>query len=119
VLSNVFSSGLQFAGYQWLGLIISLSLALLTFLTIPLIIFGNLKAIEAIQGSIIMVSKQPLIIAGLLIVATIFVMLGLIAFCVGIFFTMPIIYAMHYTIYASIINDSEEIVEPTASDVFE
>lgn len=116
VLSNLFTTGLQFAGYQWLGFVISMLIALLTFLTLPLIIFGNLSAIDAIQGSIILVSKQPLIIAGLLIVSAIFLMLGLIAFCIGIFFTMPIIYAMHYTIYASILTDSGENQEAISED---
>jgi len=116
LLSNVFATGLQFVGYQWLGVLISLTLSLLTFMALPLIIFGNLKALDAIQGSIIMVSKQPLIIVGLVIVATIFVCLGLIAFCIGIFFTMPFIYALHYTIYASIIPDSEENQEAISED---
>ena len=117
LLSNLFSSGLQFAGYQWLGFVISMFVALLTFLTLPLIIFGNLKAIDAIQGSIIMVSKQPLLIAGLLIVSGLFLILGLVALCIGIFFTMPMIYAMHYVIYASIINDTEATPEATSEEL--
>jgi hypothetical protein len=62
---------------------------------------------DAIQGSITIVSKQFFIILGLLIVAGIICMLGLFGFCIGIFFTMPLINAMTYSIYASIIHDDE------------
>ena len=90
-----------------LGLAISLIISFLTFLSIPLIVFGNLNAIDAIKGSIIIVSKQPLTLVGLLIVSTLFCMIGLIAVCIGIFFTMPFIYSMYYCIYDAIIGDEE------------
>jgi hypothetical protein len=75
-----------------------------------LIIFGNLQAIEAIKGSMIVVSKQFFILMGLLIVSLLFTMLGIFGFCIGIFFTMPFIYSMYYSIYNEIIgdNDTEE-----------
>ena len=79
-----------------------------TFLVIPLIIFGNLKVAEAIKGSIIIVSKQFFILLGLIIVAVIMAILGLIGFCIGIFFTIPFIYSMYYTIYKDSIGFDEE-----------
>jgi hypothetical protein len=52
--------------------------------------------------------EEPLIIAGLMIVACIFIMLGLIAFCIGILFTMPFIYSVYYILYADIIGNQNE-----------
>ena len=98
----------QWVGFQWLGIVMSLSISVLTFLTLPLIIFGDLKAMEAIEGSILIVSKQFLILFALIIVATIFICLGLFGFCIGIFFTIPFIYAMYYTIYREIFGDQTQ-----------
>ena len=111
VFSVAFSLGLKWAGYQWLGVLLSLALSLLSFLSIPLIIFGGLKPVEAIEGSIIIVSKQIFLLLGLLIVSYLFVMLGIFAFCIGIFFTMPFVYSMYYIIYTETIGELEEISE--------
>ena len=108
--SSVLSIGLQWVGFQWLGIIMSLSISVLTFLTLPLIIFGNLKAMEAIEGSILIVSKQFLILFALLIVALIFSLLGLFGFCIGIFFTLPFLYAMYYAIYREVIGYETEVL---------
>ncbi|NHM08238.1 hypothetical protein G4D82_13495 [Flavobacterium sp. CYK-4] len=103
--STTLSMGLQWVGFPILGMLISFSVSILTFLTLPLIIFGNLNAMEAIEGSIVAVSKQFLLLFALLIVGFIFVMLGFIGFCVGIFFTMPFMYSMYYIIYREIFTD--------------
>lgn len=104
---------LEYIGLSFLGTIISLLISFLTFLTIPLIIFGNLNAVDAIKYSIILVSKQPLILLGLIIVSIIGVMLGFFGFCIGIFFTWPFLYSMNYAIYKSIIgiDDTSEITQ--------
>ena len=99
--------GLELVEYKFLGAILNLLVSFLTFLTIPLIIFGNLKPMDAIQGSIVIISRQFFIILGLVIVAGLFSILGIFAFCIGIFFTIPLMNAMTYSIYASIINDDE------------
>jgi hypothetical protein len=108
--TSTFTVGLQLVGYNFLGVLVSFMISFLTFLTIPLIIFGNLKAMEAIKGSMIVVSKQIFILMGLLIVSLLFTMLGIFGFCIGIFFTLPFIYSMYYSIYNEIIgdNDTEE-----------
>ena len=105
LFSTSFSIGLQWVGFPLLGMLMSFFVSTLTFLTIPLIIFGNLKAIEAIEGSVIVVSKQFFILLALLIVSTIFVLVGIFGFCIGIFFTLPFMYAMYYTIYSEILGD--------------
>ena len=99
--------GLELIDYKILGVLINLVVSLLTFLTIPLIIFGNLDPMNAIKGSIIIISKQFLIIIGLLIVTGLFCMLGIFGLCIGIFFTMPLLNAMTYSIYATILDDHE------------
>ena len=95
---------LTFVGIQFIGGIVSLIISFFTFLAIPFIIFGNLKAIEAIQASVTVVSKHILILLGLGIVGFLFSMMGMIACCIGIIFTMPIIYSLYYCIYDEIIG---------------
>lgn len=104
LINSVLSTFLKIAGIEWLGLFISSAISLLTFLTIPLIVFGKLNAAEAIQSSIIIVSKQSFLILGLLIIAVLGSFVGLIVFFIGIFFTLPFVYSMEYAIYSSIIG---------------
>lgn len=108
IFTTVSAVGLELVGYKFLGTLVNLFISFMTFLAIPLIVFGKLKPMEAIQASITIVSKQFFIILGLLIVAGLFCMLGIFGFCIGIFFTIPFINAMTYSIYATIINDEEE-----------
>ena len=104
---------LDYSGIKLLGAFISVGISFLTFLSIPLIVFGNLKAIEAIKSSAILVSKQPLLLFGLVFVSGIASLTGLILFCIGIFFTIPFMYSMYYAIYESIIGIDEAEVEKT------
>jgi uncharacterized membrane protein len=79
---------------------------------IPLIIFGKLKAVEAIQASIVIVSKQPLVILGLLVIGVIASLVGFIGCCIGIVFTIPFMYSLYYALYSEIIGfDPETEVE--------
>jgi hypothetical protein len=75
-----------------------------TFLTIPLIIFGDLKAIEAIKQSLLIVIKQPFVILGLTLVSIIGSLVGFMACCIGLFFTIPLLYSMNYVIYNAIVG---------------
>ncbi len=122
LLLSILSSGLtillEYSGIQFVGSLISLTITFLTFLTIPLIVFGKLNAIDAIKSSVIIVSKQPIVLLGLLVVAIIAILLGLIGFCVGIFFTYPFIYSMYYAIYSTIIGiDVENELEPSDFEI--
>lgn len=104
---------LQSAGLSFVGTVTNLLISFLTFLAIPLIIFGNLNATDAIKYSILLVSKQPLILLGLVIVAGIGSILGIFGLCIGVFFTLPFMYSMNYIIYKSIIgvDDTSEITQ--------
>lgn len=113
---TIFSTGLseifKLVGIEIIGALLSAVISFFTFLTIPLIIFGNLKAIDALKSSMIIVSKQPLVLLGLIIVGGIASLVGFIGCCIGIFFTIPFIYSMYYVIYISIIGiDSENECE--------
>lgn len=102
------STVLKSAGFNIVGLFLTYVIAFFTFLTIPLIIFGNLKAIAAIKGSMIIVSKQLFILLGLLIVGLIVVCLGIVAFCIGIVFTIPLLFSLYYCIYDEIVGTEEK-----------
>jgi len=112
VLIAFFGTGLNYLfdhfGFKILGMVSTICVSFFTFLTIPLIIFSDLKALDAISASAKLVLKQPLILLGLLIVSIIIVFLGIIALCIGIFFTIPFLYAMYYTIYSEIISPTAE-----------
>jgi hypothetical protein len=93
--------------------LISLLVPLFTLVVIPMIIFGKLEAFDAIKGSFIVVSKQVWVIILLAIIFFIFAMLGIIALCIGIIFTVPIFYSMQYIIYQSAlpIEENSELDE--------
>lgn len=116
LLISVFSSGLStlinYSGIKIVGSLIAMAVSFLTFLTIPLIIFGNLKAFDAIKSSAIIVSKQPLVLLGLIAMAAIASIVGFIGCFIGVFFTIPFMYSMYYAIYIAIIGiDSESEIE--------
>lgn len=108
IIITFFSAGinvaLEYSGVKIIGVLVAYLISFLTFLTIPLIVFGNLTATQAIQNSLLLVLKKPIVIAGLLIVAIILSMFGIMGFCIGIFFTLPLIYAVHFAVYDAIIG---------------
>lgn len=108
LLSLGFSALIGFTGSQNLSIFASLTITYFSFLTMPLIVFGKLNAAEAIRSSIIIISKQPLLLLRLLTITLIGACIGFFAFCIGFFFTMPLIYSMQYSIYNSIIGMETE-----------
>jgi hypothetical protein len=109
---------LQSAGLSFVGTVTNLLISFLTFLAIPLIVFGDLNVADATKHSIRLVSKQPLILLGLVIVSIIGAALGIFGLCIGIFFTMPFMYSMNYVIYKSIIgiDETNEIDEISGTE---
>jgi uncharacterized membrane protein len=103
---------LTYAHLDFLGTIITYFISFITILTVPLIIFGNLKAIEAIKYSILIVFKQPIVLLGLIVVAIIGSFVGFVGCCIGVFFTLPFLYSMNYAIYYEIVGiDSPQQIE--------
>ncbi len=115
ILKENYASGNVKGILIFVSFVLNVSIGLLTLLTIPLIIFGNLSASTAIKGSITLVKKRFWTILLLLIVGFVgaFV-IGIIALCIGIFFTLPFIYSLEYCIYSNAmsiegINELDEI----------
>ena len=106
--SFIISTIINYAQIPALGFVNTMTVSLFTMLMIPLIIFGKLKAAEAIQTSILIVSKQPLVLLGLIIIGSIATLVGFIGCCIGVFFTFPFIYSLHYAIYSEIIGFEAE-----------
>ncbi|MEO8254092.1 MAG: hypothetical protein ABI554_06850 [Flavobacterium sp.] len=104
ILNLGISSLFNTTGIPALGFFASLTISFLSILAIPLIIFSDFKAIRAINTSFILVSKQPLVLLGLLAVAYIFCFMGFFFFIIGLFFTIPFMYSMYYAIYNYIIG---------------
>ncbi len=104
LMNTVIGGLLNYMQIPILDVVVSVTIGLFTIMMIPLIIFGNLKALEAIQASILIVSKQPLVLLGLLVVGSIATMVGFIGCCIGIFFTLPFIYSLYFAIYSEIIG---------------
>ena len=83
----------------------------LTVFAIPLVIFGKLNAADAISGSISIATSKFWLILVLLLVFIIMVCLGIFGFCIGIFFTMPLLYSLYYIMYRNAfgVEDENEI----------
>jgi len=106
LIVQLISSALTFIPFG--GTLLSYIFAWFTVLGVPLIIFGNLSAIDAIQYSFKLVAKNPWTILLILIVAVLIAIAGLFALCIGIIFTMPIIYSTYYVLYKNIVGFKEE-----------
>lgn len=104
IINMGISSALNIFGIPMLGFMGSLTVSLLNILTIPLIIFSDFKAIQAISSSFSLVAKQPLILLALAAIAYLFCIVGVFMFFVGFFFSFPFLYSMYYAIYKSIID---------------
>ena len=110
-LSTGISSVLTYYKVPFVGNLLSFIIGIYTTLAIPLIIFGKQKALEAIQASISISSKQFFTIFLLLLVAFFGSLVGLIGFCIGVLFTIPFNISMQYAIYDAIIGiENEEAV---------
>lgn len=114
LLISIVNSGLPLlsdnAQFQVAMNFVSYGIIFLTFLTIPLIIFSDLKAIAAIKTSIMLFFKQPLILLGLILLSYLLSVMGFFVFYVGIFFTLPFLYSMYFAIYHEIVGfEKEEI----------
>lgn len=104
IISSILSALINYIQIPAIGFVVTIIIELFTVLMIPLIIFGKLKAIEALEISILIVSKQPLVLLGLIVVGSVGTLVGLIGCCIGIFFTLPFLNSLYYAIYSEIIG---------------
>ena len=89
-----------------------------TIFTLPLIIYGKLSYTEALSKSIQLYAKQPLIILVAMLIAVIGMLLGIFILCIGIIFTVPYLYAMHYALYAQTIGFAKIVPSDKVAKVF-
>lgn len=85
-----------------IALCITFPFGILTFISLPLILFNDMNFVQAITSSIRLVSSNFFLVLALFVLANILALVGIIAFCLGIIFTLPFIYAMQYVIYKSL-----------------
>lgn len=109
IVSTGISYALDSTGIMFLGGGVSIMISFFTYFAIPLVIFGNLKAIDAIKSSIIVVSKNPLIIFVLFIVGFLGSLVGLVACCIGVIFTVIFNTSVTYATYFSIFTEEEQV----------
>ena len=69
--------------------------------------FSDLKATDAITSSIVLVSKQPLILIGLFVVSYLLSLVGFFGCCIGLFFTLPLMYSLYFAVYSEIVGFEE------------
>lgn len=96
-----------------IGVLIQIGVSLSTIFTLPLIIFGNQNYVQAITKSAQLFIKHPFTIILALLIGAVGAVLGLFVLCIGMFFTIPFYFAIHYAIYENGIgieetNTSEE-----------
>jgi len=87
------------SNHQTIGLLIQILIPLFTIFSTPLIIFGDQNYMDAIIKSAKLFVKQPLIIIVVLLIGAIGSMVGFIALCIGIFFTLPYYFSIVYATY--------------------
>lgn len=107
-VSTAISNAIESAGYLFVGPSLSGFISLFTYLTVPLIIFGKLDALDAIKSSIIVVAKNPLMIFVLFIVGYVGSLVGAFACGIGILFTLAYNTSMTYATYFAIFTIEEE-----------
>lgn len=98
------SNSLDLLGAPIVGSLITMMISFYTLLTIPLIIFGKSKALDAIKNSVAIISKQPITVISLTAISMLAALVGLIGFGIGVIFTIPFIYSLYYIIYKEIIG---------------
>jgi hypothetical protein len=110
-VTALFTTTLSLLGYEKINTFVQIIISLATIFTIPLIIYGKLNYTESLSKSVQLYAKQPIIILVAMLIAVIGMLLGIFILCVGIIFTVPYLYAMHYALYAQAIG-----FEKTASE---
>lgn len=93
---------------QYLGNVVTFMISYFMFLSMPLIVFGNLKGLDAIKSSIIIVTKNPINIFLFFIVGFLGSLVGLVGCCIGVIFTFVFNSSMMYATYYAIFGIEQE-----------
>ena len=104
ILFSTITFFLQAEGLNLVALTINWLINILVIFVNPLIAFGNLGPLEAIKQSVMVVNKQPIAILFILLLNYLLVSIGFFLFVVGIFFTLPYLFCVLFTLYKEIIG---------------
>lgn len=108
LIGTALATLVESSGILFVGNLISFTISFFMYLSIPLIVFGNIKAIDAIKSSFIIVTKNPLNIFAFFIIGFLGSMVGFIGCCVGIIFTVAFNSSMIYATYFAIFGTQSE-----------
>lgn len=113
LISNAIATALDSLGIILLGNAISAFISYFTFLAMPLVVFGNLNAVDALKSSIIVVTKNPLLIFALFVTGFLGSLVGIFGCCIGILFTVVFNSSMTYATYFSIftVEDDKDVID--------
>lgn len=103
IITNIISLGFTYLNYPIIAVIFQVILAFLFIFGVPLIIFENQNATEAMTNSSRMALRHPFSVILSSLFAFLIAALGFFAICIGILFTAGYIYTMIYGLYDSII----------------
>ncbi|SEP60277.1 hypothetical protein [Flavobacterium urocaniciphilum] len=103
LITNVISLGLTYLDMITMAAIFQLIIGFLLIFGVPLIIFENQNASEAINYSAKIAIRNPVAIILSMLFAFLIAVLGIVAICIGIIFTIGYFYSMLYTLYDNII----------------
>lgn len=97
-------------GIELLGTAFSFMISYLMYLSIPLVVFGNLNGIDAIKSSLVLVGKNPFMIFAFFILGFIGSLIGIVACVIPVIFTVvfnsSMMYATYFAIFTTENNDS-------------
>lgn len=103
IITNIISLGLTYLDFPIIAVIFQIVIGFLFIFSVPLIIFENQNATEAMTYSPKIALRNPFSIILASVFAFLIAALGLFAICIGIIFTVGYVYTMNYTLYNSII----------------
>jgi hypothetical protein len=105
-IPELFNLFLPLMASKIIGMLVSVVIGIFTFLMIPFIVFDDLNFKEAITKSFSTISKNLLITIVVIIIGGIGAIIGVIACCVGIFFTISFLQAVQFSLYKNIKESS-------------
>lgn len=108
ILGTALSNFIESFNVLYVGNVISFMVSFFMYLSIPLVVLGNLNAIDAIKSSFIIVTKNPLNIFAFFIIGFLGSLVGLIGCCVGVIFTVVFNSSMIYATYFAIFGIQEQ-----------
>lgn len=96
---------------SFVGSIMQYFISTVVLFATPLIIFFDFNYSTALEKSILLILKSFFPILLLMFLGGIFSMLGFVALCIGIFFTLPFLLSMQYAIFGEVFEINEEKTE--------